>query len=279
MPRWGVSTVPQIFDRAVARRRRARAARTSSFEDFLAVRAAEEMSERIFELGPVATAVWSGGGRLHTPNVTRTFDMDSVITFRTRDGETVVGDEEVLPFALGSLDLYVSDLTLHGLNDIPGVLTQIRRALRTDGLFMAAMFGGETLKELREAFAAAEIEIEGGVSPRVHPFADVRDVGNLLQRAGFAEPIVDSDPVVVHYRHPTSLLVDLRGMGETNVLRERRRTFLKRRTLERMYDIYRERFSDSDGRVRATFQILYLTGRARFEPQQQPIAPGARARL
>ena len=144
---------------------------------------------------------------------------------------------------------------------------------------MAALFGGETLKELREAFAAAEIECDGGLSPRVSPFVDLRDMGNLLQRAGFAEPIADIDSVTVHYAHPLKLLGDLRGMGETNILTARRRTPLKRRTLARMCEIYVERFANDDGRVPATFQILYLTGRARFEAQQQPLESGSRMRL
>src|SRR5262249_7640949 len=135
------------------------------------------------------------------------------------------------------------------------------------------------LKELREAFAAAEMECDGGLSPRVHPFADVRDIGNLLQRAGFGEPVVDCDTVRVSYEHPRQLLRDLRGMGETNALVERRRRFLKRGTLERMSEIYIERFGGADGRVTATFEILYLTGRRRIEAQQQPIQSGSRMRL
>jgi SAM-dependent methyltransferase len=274
-----VASIPHIFDRATARRRRIRAAARISHVDFLAARAGQELTERILARGqPVETAVWIGGGRLLSPNVVRTIELDTASVLGCQ-GEAVIGDEELLPFASKSVDLYTSNLTLHGLNDIPGALVQIRRALRDGGFFAAAMFGGETLKELREAFAAAEIETEGGVSPRVHPFVDVRDAGNLLQRAGFAQPVVDADPVIVQYGHPKLLLNDLQGMGETNVLCERRRRFLKRRTLERMYEIYTERFSNSDGRVRATFQILYLSGRAQFEAQQQPMDPGSRARL
>ncbi len=321
-----MTPIPQIFDRALLRQRRARAARRFADFNFLAARAASELAERLDDLGlRFATAVYCGAPSPFAAPVERLISFDSVPRFlsspalagemheakpraeggrdRTdfppptspgsspgsatspattgeeRVSRAVVGDEERLPFAADSLDLYLSVLTLQGLNDVPGALAQIRRALKPDGVFMAAMFGGETLKELRRAFAAAEIECDGGLSPRVFPFADLRDMGGLLQRAGFGEPIADVDTVTVHYDHPLKLLHDLRGMGETNVLIERRRTALKRRTLERMCEIYVEEFGESDGRVPATFQILYLTGRARFEAQQQPLESGDRMRL
>lgn len=171
-------------------------------------------------------------------------------------------DEERLPFHTQSLGLYVSVLSLHAVNDLPGALAQIRRALKPSGLFVAAMFGGETLHELKIALAEAEIEIEGGLSPRVSPFVDVRDAGALLQRAGFEKPVADVDRLCVHYQHPLKLLADLKGMGETNVLMERRRRFLKRRVLARACEIYLEKFAGADGRVPATFDIVYLTGSA-----------------
>lgn len=171
-------------------------------------------------------------------------------------------DEERIPFGSHSIELYVSALSLHAVNDLPGALVQIRRALRPSGLFMAALFGGETLQELRIALAEAEIEIEGGLSPRVSPFVDVRDAGALLQRAGFAQPVADVDRLTVRYEHPLKLLADLRGMGETNVLAERRRQFLKRRVLARACEIYLEKFAGGDGRVTATFDVIYLTGSA-----------------
>jgi len=274
-----VTTIPQIFDRALLRRRRARAAPRFADFDFLAARAAGELAERFDGLGlRFTTAVCCGAAIPSAANVECSISFDTT-TGMLRAGTRVAGDEERLPFATGSLDLYASVLTLHALNDVPGALAQIRRALKPDGVFMAAMFGGETLKELRRAFAAAEIECDGGLSPRVFPFADLRDMGGLLQRAGFAEPIADADTVTVHYEHPLKLLRDLRGMSETNVVVERRRTPLRRRTLERMCEIYVEEFGDSGGRVPATFQILYLTGRARFEAQQQPLGAGTRMRL
>jgi SAM-dependent methyltransferase len=192
----------------------------------------------------------------------------------------VVADEEALPFAGEKLDLVVSALALQLVNDLPGTLVQIRRALKPDGLFLAALLGGDTLHELREAFAAAETDIEGGVSPRVAPFADLRDLGALLQRAGLALPVTDVDRIVVRYDSVFELMRDLRGMGATNVMFERRRTPLRRSTLRRLAEIYAERFSDADGRVRASFDVIWMSGWAPHESQQKPLKPGsARARL
>ena len=190
----------------------------------------------------------------------------------------VVADEEALPFADGSLDLVVSALALQFVNDLPGTLIQIRRALKADGLLLAALIGGDSLIELRQAFAAAESEIEGGVSPRVSPLADVRELGTLLQRAGFALPVVDSDRLTVRYDSVFALMRDLRRMGATNVLSERRRSPLKRATLQRMTDIYAERFADPDGRLRATFEVAWLSGWAPHDSQQKPLKPGSAAR-
>jgi SAM-dependent methyltransferase len=191
-----------------------------------------------------------------------------------------VADEETLPFRDGSLDLVVSALALQFVNDLPGALIQIRRALKPDGLFLAALIGGDSLAELRAAFAQAESEVEGGISPRVAPFADLRDLGALLQRAGLALPVTDIDRVTVRYASPLALMHDLRRMGATNVLTERRRKPLRRATLRRLFEIYAERFADPDGRIRATFEIVWLSGWAPHESQQQPLKPGsARARL
>ena len=191
-----------------------------------------------------------------------------------------ITDDEALPFREGSLDLAVSGLGLQFVNDLPGTLIQIRRALKPDGLFIAALIGGDSLMELREAFGAAESEVEGGVSPRVAPFADLRDIGALLQRAGFALPVTDIDRVTVRYSDPLALMHDLRRMAATNAMIERRRTPLKRATLKRMFEIYAERFSDPDGRVRATFEIIWLSGWTPHESQQKPLAPGsAKTRL
>jgi SAM-dependent methyltransferase len=192
----------------------------------------------------------------------------------------VIADEEALPFGDAAVDLVVSGLGLQFVNDLPGALTQIRRALKPDGLFLAALLGGETLTELRQAFAAAESEIEGGVSPRVAPFADLRQLGALLQRAGFALPVTDVERVTVRYDSAFDLMRDLRRMGATNPLVARRRAPLRRQTLLQMADIYARRFADGDGRIRATFDIVWLAGWAPHPDQQQPLKPGsAKTRL
>lgn len=252
-----MSDVPRIFDTRLRRLRRARAA--CSFPDFafLAHASACEIGERLAATPrPFTRAVWCGA--VEPPRVEGLHWLcgDAVAAFAPGG---VVFDEEFLPFGSGTLDLYASALTLHVLNDLPGALTQIRRALKADGLFMAALFGGQTLHELRAALAEAEIEIDGGLSPRVAPFVDIRDAGALLQRAGFVQPVADVDVVHAHYEHPLKLLADLRGMGETNVLSERRRRFLKRGVLARACELYFAKYASEDGRVRATFETLYLT--------------------
>src|SRR6185312_2614985 len=186
-------------------------------------------------------------------------------------------DEEALPFADASLDLVVSGLALQFVNDLPGTLIQVRRALKPDGLFLAALAGGDSLAELRQSFAEAESEMDGGASPRVAPFADVRELGALLQRAGFALPVIDSERLTVRYASAFALMHDLRRMGATNVLVERRRVPLRRATLSRMADIYAGRFADADGRLRATFEIVWLSGWAPHESQQKPLKPGSAA--
>ncbi|MFD0935514.1 SAM-dependent methyltransferase, partial [Methylobacterium trifolii] len=178
------------------------------------------------------------------------------------------------------LDLAVSLLALQGVNDLPGALVQLRRALRPDGLLLACLLGGRSLTELRQSFAQAESELEGGVSPRVAPFTAVREVGGLLQRAGFGLPVADTETLTVRYADAFGLMRDLRAMGLTNTLSERRRTPLRRATLMRVAEIYAARFSDPDGRVRATFEILWVSGWVPHESQQKPLRPGsAKARL
>jgi SAM-dependent methyltransferase len=279
---------PVIVDRDLlrARRRRALALGPSTF---LADRVAQELADRLatvlrtfpvgLDLGTATGAVRHGlvgGGK-----VGMLIAVDSLAEAQAgRTGLAVAADEEALPFRDGSLDLVVSALSLHFVNDLPGTLVQIRRALRPDGLFMAALLGGDTLTELRAAFAAAEAEMEDGISPRVLPFADLRDLGALLQRAGFALPVTDVDRLTVRYASPLALMQDLRRMGATNPLIDRSRRPLRRATLARMLEIYAARFADPDRRIRATFEIVYLSGWAPHESQQQPLAPGsARTRL
>ncbi len=178
-------------------------------------------------------------------------------------------------FEAESFDLIVSALSLHLVNDLPGALIQLRRALKPDGLFLGAVLGGSSLQELREALAIAETEIAGGVSPRVAPFADIRDMGALLQRAGFALPVTDSEVLTVRYDNLFALMKDLRAMGAANTLFERARKPTSRRLFLRAAEIYAERFADADGRIRATFEIIFLSGWAPHESQQKPLRPGS----
>jgi SAM-dependent methyltransferase len=262
---------PQIFDRRLIAIRQARARKLGP-ATFLLDRVADEMAERL----SAVTRTFGIAADVGTPAGA----VRRALAGKAGAFADVVADEEALPFAPSSLDLVVSALALQFVNDLPGTLIQIRRSLRPDGLFLGALIGGESLTELRQAFAAAEAEVEGGVSPRVSPFADLRELGALLQRAGFALPVTDVDRVIVRYASPLDLMHDLRRMGAGNALTERRRTPLRRATLQRMMEIYAERFAGTDGRVAATFEIVWLSGWAPHESQQQPLAPGsAKARL
>jgi SAM-dependent methyltransferase len=271
---------PLIFDSSLLRVRRRRAVVLGA-ETFLIDRVAQDLAERLsvvrrsfdltLDLGTPTDAV----RRALKNRVGTQIAVDAIAEHLRQAGSAVAADAEALPFRDASIDLIVSGLSLQWANDLPGALLQIRRALRPDGLFLAALIGGETLTELRQAFAAAEVEVEAGVSPRVAPFAALRDLGALLQRAGFALPVVDVDRITVRYATPFDLLHDLRRMGAGNALVERRRTPLRRRTLMRMADIYAERFADADGRVRATFDVVWLLGWAPHPGQQQPLKPGS----
>ncbi|GGF64691.1 methyltransferase [Azorhizobium oxalatiphilum] len=273
---------PDVFDRALLRRRQARAARLGP-EPFLLERAAEDLADRLatvkrrfdkaVDLGTPTDAL--SRALAGHPGIGTLFTAAPLPEGLAGRAPAVVADEEALPFGNGALDLVVSALSLQLVNDLPGTFAQVRRALRPDGLFLAAFIGGASLSELREAFTVAETETTGGLSPRVAPFADVRDLGGLLQRAGFALPVTDVDRVVVRYSSPFGLMSDLRRMGAGNVLLERRRTPLRRATLLRAAEVYAERFSDPDGRVRATFEIVWLSGWAPDESQQKPLRPGS----
>jgi SAM-dependent methyltransferase len=279
-------SAPCVFDRHLLRRRRRRA-RALGAATFLIDRVAADLGERLSavlrrfnlaaDLGSPAGAVRRElAGSVDTLVAVGTAAED----VHEHAGPKVVADEEALPFADASLDLVVSALALQSVNDLPGTLVQVRRALKPDGYLLAALLGGDTLTELRQSFAAAEADIEGGVSPRVAPFVDARDAGALLQRAGFALPVADVDRVTVRYASAFDLMADLRRMGATNPLAERRRTPLRRATLMRMAETYAARFADADRRVRASFDIVWLAGWAPHPSQQQPLEPGsAKTRL
>lgn len=272
-----------LFDTVLARQRLARAIAQGA-ADFLLIRSAEDMIERLravqrpFQMiadigtpGPHLAQLLSAGWP--QSRVLRVAPL--ALTAQGETGVGVVGDVERLPIAAGSLDLAVSALALQSANDLPGALVQIRRALKPDGLFLGAILGGRSLHELRTALIDAESETSGGVSPRVAPFADVRDMGGLLQRAGFALPVADSDVLTVRYDHLFALMADLRRMGATNTLVGRSRRPTSRAVFLRAAERYRERFADADGRIRATFEIVSLSGWAPDPGQQKPARRGS----
>ena len=270
-----------IFDVALLRRRLARAIARGP-ADFLLARTVEDIAERL----DAVTRPFARIADLGTPGPA----LARALAARRPQAEVVrvggcppplhgggysVGDIEHLPLAAECLDLAVSALALQTANDLPGALVQIRRALAPDGLFLGALLGGRTLHELRQVLTAAETEICGGVSPRVAPFADVRDMGGLLQRAGFALPVADSEVLTVRYDHLFALMADLRAMGATNALVARSRRPTPRALFLRAAALYRERFADADGRIRATFEIVSISGWAPHASQQAPAKRGS----
>lgn len=281
---------PPLFDRAAHRAHLDRAAR--GYAGFLKARAAEDAADRLSAVlhdFPLALDLGARDGALaralvDTPaagriGVLMEADFSEAMLRSNRPqhlhAPRLVADEERLPFAEQSLDLVVSLLSLHWTSDLVGALVQIRRALKPDGLFMGALFGGATLTELRQSLLAAEAEVWGGAGLRVSPFADGFDAAGLLQRAGFALPVADVDRLTVTYAHPLKLLADLRSMGETNALLDRARKPLTRPVLARMCEIYQQRFGLADGRVPATFEIVSAAGWVPHPSQQQPLKPGS----
>lgn len=268
------SSPPKIFDRALlhARLRRALA---KGAPDFLLARAADDLLDRLLTVKrDFPRSLDLGAPAEH-------FSQAIIASGRaaplraSRIGGAVIADEEALPFAPASFDLVVSGMALQWVNDLPGVFAQVRRILAPDGLFLACLPGGASLVELRVALAQAEEEITGGASPRVSPFVDVRDMGGLLQRAGFALPVSDIDSFTLRYDSVLGLMADLRAMGAANVLVKRAARPLRRDVLARAAQIYAERFSDPDGRVRASFEIVWISGWAPHESQQKPAKPGS----
>jgi NADH dehydrogenase [ubiquinone] 1 alpha subcomplex assembly factor 5 len=281
-----------VFDRRLLRQRRDRAALHTGAAPFLFAEATERLADRLEDMargfprtldlgcrdGLLASVLRGRGGIEFL--VACDLSPEMARRAAARDRPVLAADEEALPFAGHAFDLVFSSLALHWVNDLPGALLQIRRCLHPDGLFLGALLGGGTLDELRGVLMQAELDIEGGASPRISPFVDIRDAGNLLQRAGFALPVADTDTLSVAYPDALTLMHDLHRMGESNVLHERRRAPMRRETLLRAAALYGERFGRADGSVPATFQIIYLTAWAPHPDQQRPLAPGsARGRL
>jgi NADH dehydrogenase [ubiquinone] 1 alpha subcomplex assembly factor 5 len=278
-----------IFDRQLVRRRRSRAADRLDGHDFLIREVGERLLDRLGDIErkfPFALDLGCHSGQIGRMRggrggIEALIEIDASLAMLRRAGaRAAVAEEDALPFGGATFDLVMSCLSLHWVNDLPGALLQIRHALRPDGLFLAALFSGETLKELRAVLLEAELAEEGGASPRVSPFADARELGGLLQRAGFALPVVDIDTIRVTFADAFALMRDLRGMGEANALVARRAASSRRATFMRAAALYRERFGESDGRIPATFEIAFLTAWAPHASQQKPLAPGsARRRL
>lgn len=283
-------TTPVVFDRRLVRLRRERAHATLAAHGFLYDEAADRLADRLNDIRrgfPLAVELGSRGGVLAQAvagrgGIVTLIQTDlSPATLARLPGARVALDEEALPFAPQSLDLVLSSLALSEVNDLPGTLVQIRRALKPDGLLLACVLGGATLQELRAAVAEAEESTTGGASPRVAPFADAAELSALMQRAGFALPVVDSDRVMVDYADPWDLLRDLKGMGAGNALVDRRRVPMRRATLAATVELLAGRGADAaTGRVRATFEIVTLTGWAPAASQPRPKPRGsARASL
>lgn len=273
-----------LFDRKLIQTHRKRAmAKLTDGVDFLLARAADDLEERLATIErqfPLAVDLGGHTG-LGARAIERSGKADEIVrieqdhAFLGGPFTNIIADDEALPLAPASVDLIVSLLSLQLTNDTPGTLFQIHQALKPDGLFLGAMAGGGTLGELRESLLAAEVELTGGASPRVAPFADVRDAGALLQRAGFALPVTDVESFTVRYDHMFALITDLRAMGMQNSLYGRSRKPLTRRFFARAAEIYAERFSDPDGRIRATFSFIWMSGWAPHTSQQRPLKPGS----
>lgn len=276
-----------LFDQSLAAQRRARALRQQApGADFLLRRVSEELAFRLSVVERrFANPVQYFGGltlaadlAIETGKTAPFGFVDMTEVPQTRATRIALPDTPHLEHE--EADLVIAPLSLHLTNDTPGALIQIRQALKPDGLFLAAVPGAGTLRELREALLLAETELMAGAAPRVHPFADVRDYGALLQRAGFALPVADIEPLTVRYSDMFALMMDLRAMGMTSFLNERPRQPPPRALFMKAAEIYAERFCDPDGRIRASFPMIYLSGWAPHESQQKPLKPGtARTRL
>jgi SAM-dependent methyltransferase len=275
-----------LFDRKLLRTRRERFAHEIGAHEFLLDHVAREIAERVslmLRSFPRALDLGAYKGLLgrkvaELPSVGEMIYAESAFALAALCRRPVlVCDEDLLPFKEASLNLIVSGLSLHRVNDLPGALIQIRRALSPDGLFIAGLLGARSLIELRQTLIEAEAETEGGASPRVAPFADVRDYGGLLQRAGFALPVADAEVMKVTYPSPRELMREIRVLGGGNVLAERSKAPLPRRTLDRAEAIYREHHATPDGGITATFEIVYLSGWTPDASQQKPLKPGSAA--
>ncbi len=281
---------PQVFDRKAQRDHRDRASRRFADHDFLFRMGAERLTDRLLDIKrqfPQALDLGCRGGSVAGAlagssnfGITQLIQADissamAVRAYQSYSHPTIVCDEELLPFRSESFDLILSNLSLHWVNDLPGSLIQIRQSLRPDGLFCASLFGAGTLSELRDVFLEAEMDLKSGVSLRVSPFAEVRDLGGLLQRAGFSLPVVDTDKITVTFTDVFQLMADLRGMGETNAIFDRQKTFTGREIFAKAAALYAQRYGMEDGRIPASFHVITLTAWAPHASQPKPLRRGS----
>lgn len=277
---------PHIFNRQAKKLHRNRCAASYAAHNFLFQECAKRLVDRLPDIRkqfPQALDLGCHGGDLSEnlgnytgiQHFTQADLSPKMAALASRHGPSLAVDEEWLPFKANGFDLVLSNLSLHWINDLPGTFVQIRQCLKDDGLFLASMLGGETLRELRHSLMTAELELENGASARISPFADVKDLGNLLSRAGFSLPVADTEMISVNYQDPFKLITDLRGMGESNAVNLRKKTFMRRQTLMRAMDIYREQFGNPDGTYPATFEVITLTAWKPDPSQPQPLKPGS----
>lgn len=277
-----MSDHPIIDETALNRNRKRALAMHIDGADFLLQRTAEDIALRLSTVKrhfDLAVDLNSSGNAIKTAleveSMIKTLFSTRSVGFEGQGPFSAVMADDMIAFGNARLDLVVSALTLQFVNDLPGLLIQIRRTLKPDGLFMASMVGSGSLSELKQSFLKAEVEITGAAHARILPFVDVRDAGGLLQRAGFALPVSDVDRLTVRYDTPLGLMHDLRAMGAVNCLTERSKTFLRRDVFMKTMENYARDYSDADGRIRATFEIISLSGWAPHESQQKPLAPGS----
>lgn len=277
---------PYIFDTDCARIRNERRARNFQKYDFLFDWSGKHLIERLSDIKRAYDNTAIIGFKQGTDFFQTLQDDDRLENIyamgdtpalrpENKGVRTALASPEILPFKTDSMDLALCNLNLHGVNDLPGMLAQTQTMLKPDGLFLGSLFGGETLQELRSVLMTAEMEISGGVSPRISPFATKQDMGALMQRTGYALPVIDSEIVTVTYDNAFKLFEDLRGMGESNILQNRSKTMSRRQIFFRAAELYTQHYAEADGRIVATFEIIFLLGWAPHESQQKPLRPGS----
>ena len=265
-----------VFDRNIIRQKRNRSAPHLKDHGFLIDWAFNQIIERLEVIKKDFPLALQIGNRPSNVSIEKT-NIEKIISIdhAHKLAPNIIADEEALPFQSNIFDLVLSALNLHSTNDLPGTLVQIKNCLKDDGLFIGAMLGGETLHELRHIMTQVEIEQTGGQSPRVAPFADLPQMGALMQRAGFNLPVIDSEKITVSYDNVFKLMQDLRLMGESNSINQRRKKFTSRRFFERVNQLYAEKFSEKDGRITVTFEVIFLLGWKPHDSQQKPLRPGS----